>query len=199
MKYWLGITDIDTVDYDLKDLDIRLAPAKDYKLLLGKYHYLPNAGRGGIAYGAYLNDELVAVCVFSPMVRQNIDTLEYNPKESRELSRLCIHPKYRKKNLASYFVSRCLKLLDPQYKLVISYCDTTFNHNGATYKACNFEEAGSVPPDYWYVDSAGYIMFKRTLYGHAIKMKLTEAEFAEKLGYNKVWGLEKLKFVYRRS
>ena len=198
LKYWLGITDIDTVDYDLKDLDIRLAPAKDYKLLLGKYHYLPNAGRGGIAYGAYLNDELVAVCVFSPMVRQNIDTLEYNPKESRELSRLCIHPKYRKKNLASYFVSRCLKLLDPQYKLVISYCDTTFNHNGATYKACNFEEAGSVPPDYWYVDSAGYIMFKRTLYGHAIKMKLTEAEFAEKLGYNKVWGLEKLKFVYRR-
>ena len=198
LKYWLGLDKISIIDYDLNDLKIRLIPTKDCKLLLGKYHYLPNAGRGGIVYGAYLGDELIVVCVFSPMVRQNIDTLEYNPKESRELSRLCIHPKYRQKNLASYFVSRCLKLLDVKYKLVISYCDTTFNHNGAIYKACNFEEAGSVPPDYWYVDNAGYIMFKRTLYSHAVNLKLTESEFAEKYGYNKVWGLEKLKFVFRR-
>ena len=200
LKYWLGIVNIDTVDYDLKNLDIRLAPAKDYKLLLGKYHYLPNAGRGGIVYGAYLHNELVAVCVFSPMVRQNIDTLDYDPKESRELSRLCVNPKYRKDNLLSYFVSHCLKLLDAKYKLVISYCDTTFNHNGAVYKACNFELVGTVPPDYWYVDSvgSGWWMHKRTLYGHAVRMGVTEAEFAEQHGYNKVWGLEKLKFIYRR-
>jgi hypothetical protein len=147
------------------------------------------------SYGAYLGDELIAVCVFSPLVRHN---LPWDKESSRELSRLCIHPRYQKKNFASWFVSRCMKSLDPKYKTIISYCDTTFNHDGAIYKACNFRLDGEVKPDYWYVSDDGWTMHKKTLYNHAKKMSLTEREFAELHGYRKIYGDKKLRFVYER-
>jgi len=199
MKYWLNISQTELVDFPLSDLVVKDCSASDYKLLLSKYHYLPNAGRGGIAYGAYLDEELIAVCIFSPLARQNIRIPDgYTSKECRELSRLCIHPKYQKKNLASWFVSRCIKRLNPQYKYIISYCDTTFNHNGATYKACNFILDSEVAPDYWYISVDGWAMHKRTLYGHAVKMKMKEREYAELNSYRKVWGKKKLRFIYVR-
>lgn len=198
IKYWLEISQLEIINFDCKNVIIKNCLAQDYKLLLSKYHYLSNAGRGGITYGAYLGEELIGVCIFSPLVRQNIRTGNYKPEECRELSRLCIHPKYQKKNFTSWFVSRCIKQLDPKYKLIISYCDTTFNHDGAIYKACNFKEDGVVPPDYWYVNESGWVMHKKTLYNHAVSMKMKEADYAERHGYNKTYGQEKLRFIYER-
>jgi len=199
LKYWLGITQLELIDFDFKKVEIHDCPAQDYKLLLSKYHYLPNAGRGGIAYGAYLHDRLIAVCVFSPLVRQNINVDGYDQSEIRELSRLCIHPRYQKKNFASWFVSRCVKQLDDKFRCIISYCDTTFNHDGATYKACNFVQDKIIKPDYWYVSPDGWVTHKRTLYGHACKMSMTEAGYAAAHGYSKVYGREKLRFFYDRQ
>jgi GNAT superfamily N-acetyltransferase len=196
LKYWLNITQLELVDFSFNDIEIRLdCPPDDYRLLLAKYHYLPNAGNGGISYGAYHNNELVAVCIFSPLARQN---LPFDAKTTRELSRLCIHPRYQKKNFASWFVSRCIAQLDKKYKTVISYCDTTFNHNGAVYKACNFTLDATVKPDYWYASQDGWVMHKRTLYGHAVRMHTTEAEYAIENGYTKVYGKEKLRFRFDR-
>lgn len=198
IKYWVGLTNIELIDYDFNDISIRECLAKDYKLLLSKYHYLPNAGRGGMAHGshgAYLGGKLIAVCVFGPLVRQN---LPWDNKAARELSRLCIHPRYQKKNFASWFVSRCIKLLDPKYRTIISYCDTTFNHDGAIYKACNFRLDGEVKPDYWYAAEGGWVMHKKTLYNQARKMSLSEKEFATLYGYRKIYGNKKLRFVYER-
>ena len=179
-----------------KNVVINKCKAKDYKILLSKYHYLPNAGRGGIACGAYLDDELIAVCVFSPLVRQNIQIKDYSKSEVRELSRLCIHPRYQKKNFGSWFVSRCIKSLNSKFRCIISYCDTTYNHDGALYKACNFVQDKVVKPDYWYVSEDKWIMHKKTLYNHARSLKMNEKEFAENNGYSKVQGKEKLRFLY---
>jgi len=198
LKYWLDIEDVKAVEFDFAQIAIKPCPAKDYKLLLSKYHYLPSAGRGGIAYGAYLENKLTAVCIFSPLVRQNIQIDNFASGEVRELSRLCIHPGYRKKNFASWFVGRCIRRLDPQYKCIISYCDTTFNHDGATYKACNFIQDSEVRPDYWYVSEDGWIMHKRTLYGRAVNMKMKEKEYAELMGYARVYGSKKLRFKFVR-
>jgi len=198
IKYWLGITELETINFNFSDLEIRRCSAKDYKLLLSKYHYLPNAGRGGIAYGAYLVNELIAVCVFSPLSRQNIRIKSCAVNQVRDLSRLCIHPRYQKKNFASWFVSRCIKQLDTKFKCVISYCDTTFNHDGAVYKAANFKLDGEVRPDYWYASKDGWVMHKKTLYNHAVKMRMKEGEYAEANGYKKIWGGKKLKFIYER-
>lgn len=198
IKYWLGITRVDIVDFDFSSVDIRKAPSADYRTLLSKYHYLPNAGRGGIAYGAYLDNNIVGVCVFSPLPRQNIDIDNYSKDEVRELSRLCIHPRYQKRNFASWFVSRCMKRLPNSFKCIVSYCDTTFNHNGAIYKALNFKQDRVVRPDYWYANKDGWVIHKKTLYGHAKKMSMKEVEYADKYGYKRVYGREKLRFIYER-
>lgn len=195
IKYWLGITNLELINFNFSKVKIKKCQAKDYKLLLSKYHYLPNAGRGGTAYGAYLDNELVAVCVFSPLGRQN---LPWDKKTTRELSRLCIHPRYQKRNFASWFVSRCIKSLDTRYKTIISYCDTTFNHDGATYKACNFQLDGEVIPDYWYVSGDGWVMHKKTLYNHAVTMGMSEKDYAESNGYIKTYGKKKLRFIFQR-
>jgi hypothetical protein len=196
LRYWLDLKQPGVVNFDFDDVVIASCLAKDYRLLLSKYHYLPNAGRGGEALGAYFRNELIAVCIFSPLVRQNIKIK--NLQNPRELSRLCIHPSYQKPNFASWFVSRCIKLLPIQYDGIISYCDTTYNHDGAVYKACNFILDAEVDPDYWYVNQEGWMMHKKTLYNHAVKNHSTEREWAEINGYQKVWGSKKLRFIFIR-
>ena len=198
LKYWLGLSSLDQIQFEFKDVTITDCPPNDYKLLLSKYHYLANAGRGGIAYGAYIGSSLIAVCVFSPPARQNVTINDLKQSQFRELSRLCIHPSYQKKHFASWFVARCIKRLPEYYKAVLTYCDTTFNHHGITYLACNFKEDGICQPDYWYVSEDGWVMHKKTLYNKAINLKLTESEFALKFNYHKVYGSAKKRFVFIR-
>lgn len=195
VRRWVGLSAAETIDFNFDDVEIKICPAAEYRPLLSKYHYLANAGRGGTAYGAYLNGELIAVCVFSSLSRQN---LPHDYSATKDLSRLCIHPDYQKPNFGSWFVSRCIKQLPESIKTIISYCDTTFDHDGALYKACNFTYSGEVPPDYWYVSKEGWVMHKKTLYEHARGLKMTETEFADKNGYMKVYGKKKLRFIYIR-
>jgi len=56
-----------------------------------------------------------------------------------ELNRLCIEDNI--KNAASYFVSRCLKLI-PKPRIIVSYADTSKNHHGYIYQATNFIYTG---------------------------------------------------------
>lgn len=193
LKYWLGITQSEIVDFKLSDVVIKPCDGRSAKMLLSKYHYLPTQGRNGIAYGAFFGGTLVGVIVYSPPIRQNHD-----PAYVRELSRLCIHPSYQKKNFASWLIGRSLRLLDKKFTKIISYSDTTFNHVGTVYKASNFLLDGEVKPDYWYVSSDGWVMHKKTLYNHAVKMKTVESKYAEQNGYIKVYGQKKLRYVYNR-
>jgi hypothetical protein len=57
----------------------------------------------------------------------------------------------------------------------------------------------TVPPDYHYLRPDGWMMHKKTLYHHAISMKMKEREYAEKYGYVRVMGKDKLKFSLTRS
>lgn len=198
IKYWLGINDHEVSEFEFDDVQIKKSKACEYKLLLSKYHYLPNAGKGGIAIGAYIGDEIIAVCVFSKLIRQNIKIDEFSRDQTIELSRLCINPKFQKKNLASWFVSRCIKKLDDSIKCIVSYCDTTHNHDGAVYKSLNFINDKEVRPDYWYANENGWVMHKKTLYNKAVKMNITESEYASKFGYKKIFGSKKLRFVFKR-
>ena len=199
IKLWLGLTQLQLHDFKFEDISIRHTASKEYTPLLSKYHYLANAGRGGIAYGAYLNDKLVAVCIFSPLPRQNIKIKSYKNDEVRELSRFCINPTYQKPNFGSWLISRCIGLLNKQYKCIIAYSDTTYNHIGTIYKACNFKHDHATHPDYWYVSKDGWVMHKKTLYNQARKMSMVEADYAAAYGYQRVYGGEKLRFIYERQ
>lgn len=194
LKLKLGIG-VETKEFKFSDLVIRETNSTETKTFLDLYHYL-GKDRGGKAFGVFDGDLLVAIIVFSPPLRQNTaGQFGLVDGEIRELSRLCIHPSYHKKNFASWFIKRALKRIN--CKLIISYADTTVGHDGGIYKASNFKLHHTVPADYWYVDISGYAMHKRTLYGRARSLKLTENEFAEKYGYIKKYGGEKLCFIYR--
>jgi len=42
-------------------------------------------------------------------------------------------------------------------------------------------------------------MHKRTLYGRAVKMCMLGADYAKQIGYAKVYGQEKLRFMFERK
>jgi GNAT superfamily N-acetyltransferase len=192
LKLKLGIG-IETKEFKFSELTLQQISYDEVKQFLDLYHYL-SKDRGGKAIGAYFGDLLVAVVVFSPPLRQNTaGQFGLIDGEVRELSRLCIHPSYHKKNFASWFIKRALKQIE--CKLVVAYADTTVGHTGGIYKASNFKLHHTVPADYWYVDKEGYVMHKRTLYGKAKNLKITEKEFAKIKGYRKIYGGEKLCFV----
>ncbi len=199
LKYWMGIADLETIPFEFSDVEIKAAAPIDYRALLQKYHYLANAGRGGIAYGAYVNDVLIGVCIFSPLPRQNISIGGYTAEQARDLSRFCVHPNYRKPNFGSWFISKCLKMLPSKYKIIVAYADTTFNHNGGLYLASNFTHDLTTPPDYWYRSGNGWVMHKKTLYNKAKNLSITESEYATRFGYTKVISGSKLRFVFKRS
>ena len=80
-------------------------------------------------------------------------------------------------------------------KVVVAYSDETAGHRGIIYKASGFRLDRTVNPDYWYVDDEGWVIHKRTLYGRACKMSLTEGEYALKHKFRKVIGGVKYRFV----
>ena len=181
LKLKLGI-DIETVDFNFSDVEIFEPSGSEVKSFLDSYHYI-GSGRGGIRVGARVGDSLIAVAVFSPPLRQNMDF----GGDFRELSRFCIHPCYHKKNFGSWLLSRFIKSVK-DVPLIVAYSDGTVGHDGGLYKASNFKLSHSVEPDYWYVDRDGYVMHKRTLYGRAVNLGMKESEFAEKHGYSKKFG-----------
>lgn len=192
LKSKLGL-DIAINDFDFNDVIIKRVKSSDIKSFLDSYHYI-GKDRGGKCFGAYLDGKLIACVVYSSQLRQNIASqFNVTSDELRELSRFCIHPKYHKRNFASWVISRTLKMVDAS--IVIAYADTTVGHNGTIYKASNFSLDHTIQADYWYVNKDGYVMHKRTLYGHAVKLQMTENEYADKNGYIKQWGGEKLCYI----
>lgn len=202
IKYWTKQYELELKQFEFSEIDIRVADKQEAIELLGKFHYLHGVGRGGACIGGYLDDKLIALAVFSPLVRQNIhQSLGYDKAlHIKELSRLCIHPRYQKKNLASWFLSRAIKAYsknDSKCMCIVSYSDTTYGHSGTVYKALGFAHDHTVSPDYWYISDSKWIMHKKSLYNHAVAHKMKESDYAKAYGYTKIYGKEKLRYILR--
>jgi len=176
-------------DVDFNKLIFRQIQSVEAKLLFEKYHYKGSLGRSGYAYGIFYGETLIGACVFASPTR-NV--------AGGELTRFVIHPQYQVKNLASWFLSRAVKAALKNYKHVFTFADPNFNNIGTIYKASNWECLGEVPSDYWYVGEGGWIMHKKTLFNRAKNMGIKEFDYAAAYKYTKVWGLPKIKFVYKR-
>lgn len=190
LKLKLGIQ-IETKDFKFSDVIIKQIDAITTSKFLDAYHYI-GKGRGGKSFGAYLGDQLVAVVVLSPPIRQGI-AAKIGAPTCVELSRLCIHPSYHKYNFGSWLLAKVLKTVTIP---VVAFADKTAGHLGTVYKASNFKEHHRVAPDYWYVDADGYVMHKKTLYNRATNCHLTEAAYAKKFHYRKKYGGQKICFTY---
>ena len=201
LKYWLGLSKFELINFDFKDIQERIADYKTAELFISKYHYAGRVGRSGINLGYYLGDELVAVIIYVNPTRQETAIKQgYAYDNVLELSRLAIHPQYQVKNLASYLIGRSINYIKQNklwIKLLISFADTTYNHLGTIYKASNWILDGEVAPDYWYADNKGYVCHKKTLWYKASKNVMSESEYCSKFNYSKVWGDKKFRYIYK--
>ena len=140
------------------------------KELLKKYHYLSKIGNGfKSGYNFVLwnikRDEVVGVCIFTGFPVPELVKGMYGLKRTDqngffELSRLCLDPieQEDEHNLASWFVSRCIKQLKEltNVRAILSYADDD-HHKGIVYRACNFNYYGLTDKkkDFWILQENG--------------------------------------------
>lgn len=183
--------------FDFRSCQCRRIDSKLSASFLDSYHY-QRSGRSGVSYGAFSGDELVAVGVFCGVTRVETATKQNVAlDEIRELVRSCIHPAYQAANFATWFISRCRKLLRSEFpiiKLLVSFADPNFGHSGIIYKADNWSFDGFSSPSYWYVRKSKMI-HKRGVWTRAIKSGVSEGEQASKEKLTKVTARPKLRFI----
>ena len=113
-----------------------------YDWLLHK-HYAKRIPQIIYAFGLFYKNKLVGICTFgyppSPALCIGVCGKKYK-NFVLELNRLCINDNL-KNNSLSFFVSKCLKLI-PKPKILVSYADTSQNHNGYIYQATNWIYTG---------------------------------------------------------
>lgn len=198
LQYWTNRITLN--QFDMKSLTLNNIDRDEANQFIQKYHYLGKIGNNSLRIGFKLNDLLIGVIIYGPITRkESADRLGYKSNEILELTRLCIHPCYQIKNLASFMISKSISIIKNlnKYKCLLSFADSTYNHSGTIYKASNWTFDGEIAPSYWYVDKDGYTMHKKTLWDHAQSLRMTENEFANKHGYKLKHGLYKLRFIYR--
>lgn len=106
-------------------------------------HYAGRKPQICVAYGWYINNELVAVCTFGKPASNSLCVGICGKEHSAsvyELNRLCRVEQLQEP--LSEFVSACLRDLKPKNWIIVSYSDTGMNHNGYIYQACNFMFTG---------------------------------------------------------
>lgn len=130
------------------------------KEFLATRHYLALQGcsfRSGRNYGLYLDDQLVGVAIFHGVSAGETIKGAFGLDKTQqsgfyELGRLAIDAEHNERNMASWFVAQCIKLLrkETEVRAIISYADSEF-HYGGIYQALNFKYYGltAKKKDFW--------------------------------------------------
>jgi len=128
----------------IKDI-YQVKPIKAFEThdwLLNK-HYARRIPSISYAFGLYQGSVLQGVCTFgSPPSRAlciGVCGTE-NAHKVYELNRLCVNEDLEK-NVLSYFLSNCLKMLSDDL-IIVSYADTSQGHTGYIYQATNWIYTG---------------------------------------------------------
>lgn len=112
---------------------------QDCKEWFLKKHYAKRIPPIEFCFGLYNNEILIGVCSYATPVSSVLRDIIPSFK-LYELNRLVINEGLEK-NTLSYFVSKTL-LLMPKPSVIVSYADTSQNHNGYIYQATNFLYTG---------------------------------------------------------
>jgi len=126
--------------YKIKSIDTE--QSKEWLL---KKHYAKRMCSISYCFGLFdITNTLIGVCTFgSPASRSLCIGVcgVQNSNKVFELNRLCVNDGLER-NVLSYFVSSCLKLL-PNDLIIVSYADTSQGHNGYIYQATNWIYTGA--------------------------------------------------------
>jgi len=117
-------------------------PKKTVHDLLIQNHYLHRLPSVSYAFALYNYQILKGVCTFGFPPSQTLCKGIFGGKyknEILELNRLFLTE--NTKNLASFFISKCLGKL-PKPRVIISFADTSVHHHGYIYQASNWIYTG---------------------------------------------------------
>jgi len=159
------------------------------------HHIQGTASHMSIRYGAFHNDQLVAVMTFNKSRRAlGGDGSVY------ELVRFVTDGK-------SYagIASRLLTTFRKSYSGdIISYADRRWS-DGGLYRSLGFEKVGQSVPNYWYVHTSDYITRKHRYRFQKAKVvkqfdadpSMTEWEIMQSNGYDRIWDCGNYKFLLK--
>ena len=173
---------------------------------IATFHYsrtMPDSSR--YIYGLFAKNHIVGVCVFGmgcgknqyTAVCTNIKNCEYI-----ELTRLWVEDTCGR-NTESYFISRCLKMLPKEIRIVISFSDTKQKHVGYIYQATNWIYLGVNKGGKMLVNKDGYEAHPRLLgiyrMRHPELKDCNNESLLQMLGLEYVTGGAKHKYIYIRD
>ena len=116
--------------------------SETYDWLLNK-HYAKRIPSISYAFGLFEDNILKGVCTLGSPPSNALCIGVCGGKYKKlviELNRLCVEDNMRN-NTTSYFLGSCLKLVNKP-RIVVSYADTSQNHNGYIYQATNWVYTG---------------------------------------------------------
>ena len=179
------------INYDVKKIPCKLA--KEYII---KHHYSHGCHNGpSPCYGLFDKDKLIGVLMFATPCSENVRASVFGEEYKScvtELHRLHILD-VTPKNTESWFISRCLKLLQvdkPQIKAVISFSDATEGHTGIIYQATNAYRCGHTGSATFYVDESGRLRHPRQSGVNITK------QMAEEKGWKPIKRFSKNRYIY---
>jgi len=130
----------------VRDFIVKPCEIQDIREFVETWHYSGNVNGLRVAqcFALYNGDELIGSMIYGALGMANA-WKKYGESEAEvvELRRLCCIDD-TPKNTESYFIGRTLRWLrqNTDYKVVVSYADAHYGHEGTIYKASNFNHMG---------------------------------------------------------
>lgn len=131
----------------VKEFKVSLCDRKEIVGFVEKWHYSKNVNGLKTDYCFKLEDidgNLIGAMMYGKLAMASVwKKYAKEEKELIELRRLCCIDD-TPKNTESYFIGWTLRWLakNTDIKRVLSYADSTYNHQGIIYRASNFKEIG---------------------------------------------------------
>lgn len=130
----------------VKEFKIELCERNEIKNFIEKWHYSKNINglKSDFCFKLLDGKNIIGAMIYGGVAMPNVWKKYVNKEEDLiELRRLCCIDN-TPKNTESYFIGYTLRWLkkNTNIKRIISYADTTYNHEGIIYKATNFTHFG---------------------------------------------------------
>jgi hypothetical protein len=195
LKNILGVTDKSIYARNCEIIEISI---KDANRFLNEYH-IQSEGKSSIRYGAFYNNELVAVMTFGkPRLALGNKIKSDNVYE---MVRFCIGSI----NVVG-IADRLFKTFIKKYKpmKVISYADRRWTSKNNVYDKLGFKLVSDGSPNYWYfkksdIDRYHRFNFRKDVLNKKLQIfnsDLTEWENMQLNGYDRIWDCGSLKYEW---
>ncbi len=176
---------IKTQNFHARKCTIQQISHAESKKFLEENH-IQGSDISSIRYGAFLNDQLMAVMTF-----KKTNFSKGGDGSIHELSRFCLQKMTTSSGLATRMFKRFISEFNPPQ--VISYSDNRWN-SGEVYNKLGFVFECDTPPSFWYIKKGTYTRYHRSVFmKHVLERKgfdlsnKTAAVLMEELGYNTLW------------